>query len=88
MSENDELINLPNVGKTRSELLKLAGINNAGQLRTTGTENVFVKLMTIDKDACLSKLYAIEGAVQGIRWHSIDKTRKAELKQFFNQIKK
>jgi DNA transformation protein len=28
-------------------------------------------------------LYAIEGAIQGIRWHDLEDSRKRELKEFF-----
>jgi hypothetical protein len=32
-------------------------------------------------------LYALEGAIQGIRWHNLPKARKEELLHFFNQTK-
>ena len=33
-------------------------------------------------------LYALEGAIQGIRWHCLDKVRKQELKEFNWMINK
>lgn len=33
-------------------------------------------------------LYAIEGAIQGIRWHNLEKSRKEELKEFFGMVNK
>lgn len=79
----EELSKLPNIGKTLAEKLILIGIENASQLRNTGAENVFIRLKTVDKDACINMLCAIEGAIQGIRWHDLTQSRKEELKAFF-----
>ena len=78
---------MPNLGKTLAEKLKLAGINKAEDLRHMGSEQAFIKLITIDKHACLNMLYALEGAIQNIRWHSLSQERKAELKDFYNMSK-
>lgn len=84
----DELGELPNIGTTLAEKLKLAGIENAGQLKLLGAEKAFIKIKSIDKTACLSTLCAIEGAIQGKRWHDLDKWRKEELKGFFSMTEK
>ena len=78
----DELTRMHNIGKTLAEKLMLVGIINANQLRNIGAENAFIKLKTVDNDACINMLCAIEGAIQGIRWHDLDKSRKEELKEF------
>jgi hypothetical protein len=31
-------------------------------------------------------LYALEGAIQGIRWHDLDKFRMQELNEFFQHF--
>ncbi|MBT3209955.1 MAG: hypothetical protein HN704_13745 [Bacteroidetes bacterium] len=31
-------------------------------------------------------LYALEGAIQGIRWHGLDKNRKEELKEIYRMM--
>jgi len=31
-------------------------------------------------EGCLNKLYALEGAIRGVRWHFLDKERKEALK--------
>ncbi len=81
-----KLQDLPNIGKTLAEKLSLAEINTSEDLQNIGSENAFIKLKTIDKNACINMLYAIEGAVQGIRWHGISKERKQELLSFYNSI--
>ena len=82
-TQNDELRKLPNIGKALAEKLILVGIENANQLKNIGAENAFILLKTVDNDACINMLCAIEGAIQGIRWHHIEKSRKEELKEFF-----
>lgn len=74
---------LPNIGKNLAQKLKLAGIENAGHLKMLGAEKAFIKIKSIDKTACINMLFAIEGAIQGIRWHDLDKSRKEQLKEFF-----
>jgi len=79
-----ELMALPNLGKTLVGKLKLVGIETADDLKNMGSENAFIKLSTIDSDACLNMLYALEGAIQGIRWHTLSERKKSELKFFYS----
>ena len=84
MSNNDEeLTLLPNIGSALAEKLRRVDVKTPNDLRQLGAEACFLRLLTIDKDACSNMLYALEGAVQGIRWHDLDKYRKQELKEFF-----
>lgn len=77
---------LPNIGAILAKELIRAGIESPGQLREMGAEQAFIRLRAVDPGACLNKLYAIEGAVQGIRWHGLDPARKLELKEFFTSL--
>jgi DNA transformation protein len=81
------MIKAINIGKTLSEKLIEAGIDSIQELKTTGSENAFIRIRTIDSSACLNMLYAIEGAIQDIRWHDLERARKDELKDFFNTLK-
>ena len=87
-SPSENLTTLPNIGKTLAEKLILADIKNVGELMEAGSENAFIRLKAVDNEACLSSLYAIEGAIQGIRWHNLTKFRKEELKQFIDFLNK
>jgi len=80
---NNELSKLPNIGKTLAQKLVLAEITTPEQLAELGSENAFIRIKTIDKTACYNMLCALEGAIQGIRWHNLDAERKAQLKEFF-----
>lgn len=82
-----DLSKLPNIGKTLADKLIQVGINTPNDLKSIGSEDSFVRIRTVDSNACINTLYALEGAVQGIRWHNLDSARKAELKDFFDHIK-
>ncbi|MDR2847479.1 MAG: TfoX/Sxy family protein [Bacteroidales bacterium] len=81
-----ELTTLPNLGKVLAERLCKVGIETAEDLQTVGTENVFIRLQTVDEGACLHELMALEGAIQGIRKCDLDHARKQELKMFHKQM--
>jgi DNA transformation protein len=76
-----------NIGSTLSDKLLSAGIDSIEELKSSGSENAFIRIRTIDPAACLNMLYALEGAIQDIRWHELDRSRKNELKDFFNNLK-
>lgn len=82
-----KLCHLPNIGLTLAKCLIEADIESVEQLRELGTDKVFIRISTLYSDACLSKLYAIEGAIQGIRWHLLSPERKQELKAFYHLVK-
>lgn len=84
---NNVLTNLPNIGKTLSERLIEIGIETVEDLKITGSENTFIRLLTVDEHSCINELFAIEGAIQGIRWHYLDDDKKEELRMFYNMCK-
>ena len=51
-------------------------------LKCNWYKNALLQIRAIDESACFNMLCALEGAIQGIRWHGISKDRKEELKQF------
>ncbi len=86
--QNNNLTKLPNIGNALAHKLNVVGIITAEDLISLGTENTFIKLKTIDNDICINTLYAIEGAIQGIRWHDLDRDKKREIQEFFKMTKK
>ncbi|OFX86909.1 MAG: competence protein TfoX [Bacteroidetes bacterium GWF2_33_16] len=83
-----DLTSLPNIGKELAKILEQADIHSAEELKQVGSENAFIRIKTIDPSACISKLCALEGAVQGIRWHNLPKERKQELEEFLKMVEK
>ena len=83
-----ELSKLPNIGKSVEEQLNLVGINTVEDLKIIGSKEAWLKIREIDKSACINRLYALEGAIEGIRWHYLSQGKKLELKEFYDFVKK
>jgi DNA transformation protein and related proteins len=86
MENKIQLEDLPNIGLTLAVLLKESGINSPVDLYESGAIQAFLRIKSIDPDACFSKLCALEGAVEGIRWHKLAVEKKKELKHFFKLL--
>lgn len=69
------LSELANIGKTLEKELNGIGINTYEDLVAQGSVEIAVKL-TNQGVACYNKLYALEGAIKGKRWHSIPRVEK------------
>ncbi|MGE5627169.1 MAG: TfoX/Sxy family protein [Solirubrobacterales bacterium] len=82
-----KLSDMPNIGKTLEELLIEAGIDSEEKLKKLGSKETYLTIRKIDEIACFSKLCALEGAIQGIRWHNLSESTKEELKKFFDEVK-
>lgn len=81
------LMKLPNIGNVLAHKLIQIEVNSAEELIAIGSENALIKIATIDKEAaCINMLYALEGAIQNIRWHHLSKERKQELKEFYQSL--
>lgn len=81
-----ELSELPNIGKVLEKELIESGINTPEELTNVGSKEAFLRIWENDHTACLSKLCAIEGAIQHVRWHNLDETKKRELKKFHQSL--
>ncbi len=83
----DSLSKLPNIGPVLAEKLKKAGVSSEKELKILGSEKAFLLIKEIDHKACLSNLCALEGAIQGIRWHNLPKNKKKEMEIFYELCK-
>jgi TfoX C-terminal domain. len=83
----ESLTSLPNISKVISADLHKAGITTPEELKKIGSKEAFILIrMHADADACVSKLCALEGAIQGVRWHLLPDEVKAELKVFHKAL--
>ncbi|OAA84820.1 TfoX/Sxy family protein [Clostridium ljungdahlii] len=82
-----ELSTLPNIGKAVEQQLNQVGIETIEQLTDIGSREVWSRIKSIDHSACINRLYALEGAIEGIRWHNLSEGVKKELKDFYNTFK-
>ncbi len=82
-----ELSQLPNIGEVVEEQLNLVGIRTYDQLKEIGSERAWLKIKGMDESACIHRLYALEGAIQGIRKTELAEDKKKELKEFYEHFK-
>jgi len=69
------LRDLPNIGQEMSRCLLAAGIDSPAELRRIGSIEAAVRVSPHKHSGpvCRSALCALEGAIRGVRWHSIPK---------------
>ena len=81
------LAKLPNIGRVVQQQLNEVGITTYEQLKGVGSKQAWLKIKAIDPSACIHRLYALEGAIQGIKKSQLSAGTKAELKEFYNSFK-
>ena len=81
------LLELPNIGKALEEQLNSVGIYNAEALKDVGSKEAWIRIKAMDTTACYNRLCALEGAIQGVRWHMLSEDIKADLKKFYTENK-
>lgn len=81
-----ELSKLPNISKVIEGKLNESGVETVAQLQELGSKEAFVRIRLRDNTACINMLCALEGAVQGIRWHQLAEDKKQELKAFYKTL--
>jgi len=84
---NSDLSKQPNLGKTSESKLIQVGIQSFAELQRIGSEQAFIRVQTVDPDACICMLYGLEGAIQGISSSKLSNERKRELLEFYKMMK-
>ncbi len=82
-----ELSKLPNIAEKLEKQLTAVGIETAEQLKEVSSKEAWLRIKATDPSACYNRLCALEGAIQGIRWHNLNDSVKQELKDFYNSSK-
>lgn len=77
-----------NIGKDTEAKLLEAGIHSFEELKAIGSEGAFLRLQAFDPGACLNLLYALDGAVSGVKKKDLPPERKQALQQFYKSAKK
>jgi len=80
-----DLTSLPNIGPVLADKLKQIGITTVDELEAIGSVEALIRIGVTDRSTCYNMLYAIEGAIRGIRWHAIPKGDREMIKTKFNQ---
>lgn len=82
-----ELSSLSNIGEKVEEQLNAVDIFTYEDLKKSGAENAWLMIQSIDPSACIHRLLALEGALQGVPKKLLPDKRKAELKKFYEEHK-
>ena len=76
---------IPNIGGVLAEKLTRAGITCYADLASLGSVEAALRIRAgVDPGTCYNMLYAIEGAIRGVRWHTISKEERDKLKREFD----
>lgn len=81
-----DLAKLINIGEVLARELRDVGIHNNEDMVNKGAVESFFMIVAEKDHSCYNKLFALEGAVQGIRWHALSKEEKEVLKMEYNRI--
>ena len=83
MKSAHDLENLPNIGPELARELRAAGVETAAQLHRLGTRGAWAKVKDVNPERdCASSLLALEGAVRGVRWMSIQPAERKVLRAY------
>lgn len=83
-----ELSSLVNIGRAVEEQLMQVGIHSADELKRIGAREAWLRIQAIDESACIHRLMALEGAIQGVKKSMLDDGVKADLKAFYREHRK
>lgn len=79
----NKLHDLPNISTVIEAELIHAGITTPEMLMKCGSKEAFAKIKKNNKNACVSMLCALEGAVEGIRWYNLPEQTKKDLQNYY-----
>ena len=82
-----ELSTLPNIAAKLEGQLGDVGITTIDELKRVGSREAWLRILARDPSACIMRLSALEGAIQGVRWHYLDEETKKSLKEFYQRHK-
>lgn len=82
-----DLMDLKNVDEGLAEKLYQIRVRNAADLRCLGAVRAFTRIrLEVDPGAGLHMLYALEGAVKGLRAADLDQAQCRSLRIFYHQL--
>ena len=82
-----DLLKLNNIGKVLEEQLNEVGITSYEELKSIGSKEAWLRIKSIDPSECIHRLYALEGAIEGIKKSCLSQDKKNELREFYNNEK-
>jgi DNA transformation protein len=80
-----DLTKLPNIGQILAAELNNIGVTSREDLITLGSVEATRRVAETRSGACHSVLFALDGAIRGVRWPSLPKSDRARLKERFDK---
>ncbi len=84
--ENDELLNLKNLGAASVNILHAVGINSYADLQEAGPVAVYQRIKERDIHVSKVMLYALQGALINTHWNNLEPDLKNKLLQEAGEI--
>ena len=78
-----ELSKLPNIGKTVEQQLT----QTYDGLKAVGAKEAWLRIQAFDPSACINRLMALEGAIEGVKKNLLPDEVKDDLKAFYQEHK-
>ena len=76
----DSLEATVNIGPVLASKLRQVGIHSPAQLASIGSVDAMLRLAAGEPVVRFNMLYALEGAIRGIRWHRIARSDRKALR--------
>lgn len=86
--DTNALSDSPNIGSEIERQLNKVGIYTYEELKRIGAKNAWLKIQSMDESACIHRLLALEGAIQGMKKTLLSNEVKDDLKEFYQEHKK
>lgn len=80
-----DLTTLPNIGEKLARELRRVGITSVEQLIELGSVEAAIRITRDRAHAGYNLLYALEGAIRAVRWHSISKKDRARVRAEYDE---
>ncbi len=80
----EDLSQLPNIGEVLVGKLSDIGITRRADIVAKGSIETVIQIGDTDTTACYNMMYALEGAIRGVRWHVIPNQERKKLKEEFD----
>jgi DNA transformation protein len=80
----EDLTKLPNIGEVLAQKLHEINVHSYDDLIDIGSVEAVLRIVGPDTFGYYNMLYAIEGAIRGIRWHDIPKEDRKALKDEYD----
>jgi DNA transformation protein len=75
-----DLTELPNIGRALADRLAAIGVSGPEVLAALGSVEATIRLGAATGRGCTNTLYALAGAIRGVRWHALPQQVRQRLK--------